>query len=235
MISKQTIIAAMLMTLGLSACDIEDEDPDARILTKSEQEQDLANRYLLAQLNSDKEVLASVIKELKKIDPSVTDAYFKMDEQGKRTMVVSRQKSDGTVETWEAPAAMVEQAYSSANASASAGGHVAASGSSVMPLLGGMLAGYMMANAFNANAGRMAAMSREAHDRERSAATSGYASAAGNSARTMARSGITPPAHIASKVSEASAASKASARVGQSARGSFASSGARAGGYSSGG
>lgn len=204
-----TVPAIMLLT----GCEPQNEAPE-----------DTANRYTLAQLNSDKEVLAEMVERMKASDPTVTDAYFKINDRGDRTVVVTRSLPDGTVNAWEAPAYLVEDAYQKAENDPQA---TSADGSSnFLPIIGGLMAGYMLSNAFRPGIGQTSHMSQADHERRRTSSLATYTQAVGASSRNMVASGIRPPSYVQEK---------AAAAVGRSSGGSFSSTGARAGGYSAGG
>lgn len=221
------IAIAAITALTLSGCDIEESG------TLSPEQESNASKHALDQLNSEKEAASQVLAHLQAKDATVKDAYFKLDELGQRTMVVTRDKADGSVETWEAPSEVVEQAFQSsqsatadspgqgASASTSAN-QTASSGSNMMPILGGMLAGYMLANAFSSNSGKTLQMNREEQERRRSSATSTYASSTVQRARTA-------------EATRSSFSGSRASSVGRSSGGSFSSSGGRAGGYGGGG
>lgn len=201
------LFTALLGALVLTGC--EDNDVVSYNNTGPEVEGE-ARKLALDQLNQDAELAKSLRQELAAKDPSVTDVYFKLDEQGERTVVVVRETADGQIETWEAPASALAQAEAQAEKEA---GSQASAGSSILPIMGGLLAGYMLANAFSNQAGRMAQTSREAHTRERAMQNSAYNSSVSNKARSQAQQRST---------------------LNRTRGGSFSSSGTRSSGYSSG-
>jgi hypothetical protein len=226
------LLATLFVSLGLTACDSEPTPPVASV-DGDAAESEAANQLFLAQMNADRELTSRVLDELKKTDPSVTDAYFMLDENGQRTLTVVRDRGDGTVETWEAPASALSQIEDSATSAAKDSNAEEKDGFSasnaILPMLGGMLAGYMIANAFSARQGQTIARSKEAHERQRRMSSSAYTSSVGANSRRMASAGVRTPSQFANR------ASATRAPVGQSSGGSFSSSGTRSGGYSAGG
>lgn len=219
------IAVAAITALALSGCDIEESS------SLSPEQESSASKHALDQLNSEKEAASQVLAHLQAKDATVKDAYFKLDETGQRTMVVTRDKPDGSIETWEAPSDVVERAFQSSQTvppespgqtGSASSSQTASSGSNMMPILGGMLAGYMLANAFSGSTGKTFQMNREEHERRRSASSSIYTSSAVQRARTA-------------EATRSSFSGNRASSVGRSSGGSFSSSGGRAGGYGGGG
>lgn len=183
-----------------------------------------AAKKMLDQINSERETTRLILEQLQSTDPSVTDVYFKLDENGNRTMVVARVNEQGLIDTWEAPADMINQTIDQAEKEANKDNPEAKDGSSwtsaIAPMLGGMLAGYLLSNAFS-NSGKSAQMSRDAHERERRIQSSSYNSNMASRSQQLRNS--TP------------ASRPNSPSVGRSQGGTFSSSGVRSSGYSNGG
>lgn len=190
-----------------------------------------AAKQVLDQLNAEQETTRILLEKLKSTDPSVIDVYFKLDENQQRTMVVSRVTDSGLIETWEAPADVINTTMQEAEAKAKADNPEASSGfdwsSAIAPMLGGMLAGYLLSNAFS-GAGKSTQMTREAHEREKRMQSSAYRANSATRAQQLRR---TPSNTNTLNRSPAHARPP----VGQSQGGTFNSSGVRSSGYSNGG
>lgn len=189
-----------------------------------------AAKQVLDQLNAEREATRILLEKLKSTDPTVIDAYFKLDDNGQRTMVVSRVTDNGLIESWEAPAEIINSTMAEAEAQAKKDNPEASSGfdwsSAIGPMLGGMLAGYLLSNAFS-GAGKNTQMSREAHAREKRMQSSAYSSNAASRTQQL-RQGTT------GNTLNRSPNSAARPAVGQSQGGTFNSSGARSSSYSNG-
>lgn len=194
------------------------------------QETDAA-KQVLAQLNAERETTRILLEQLQSTDPTVIDVYFKLDENDQRTMVVSRVTESGLIETWEAPADIINNTFNEAENKIKEDNPEASSGSdwtsAIAPMLGGMLAGYLLSNAFS-GAGKSAQMTREAHERERRIQSSAYSANAASRTQQLRQ---TSPNNTLNR----SATTPARPAVGQSQGGTFNSSGARSSGYSLGG
>ncbi len=210
------LFAVGLASISVAACN---QAPDDFSNVNQEQLNQEAAKATLDQINQEKEMLTAALQELKKIDPSISELYFSLSENGERTITIARDLPNGEVQTWQADPAEIEgllnktdqQLQDSPGASA---------GSMLMPMLGGMLAAYMMSSMFSRTAGKTVTASREAHQRQRTMSNNAYTSSVSNKQRqsAMARS-----------------LSSSSRNLGRSRGGSFSSSGSRSSGYSSGG
>lgn len=172
-----------------------------------------ANKQALDRLNQETEVSKSLLASLQQQDPTIVDTQYVLDENGQRTMRVARQTEDGQIQTWQAPAEEFSQAEAQAQQEAGGGG----SGLTNMLIAG--MAGYMIASMFS-GAGATQAMSPAAYQQQRQRSSTAYASSVRQSSLGAA----------ARRAMPASANS-----VGRTQGGSFAGSGARSGGYASGG
>lgn len=182
-----------LAVLALAACTPQPSEDDIQ-------------RQALQTINADRDQAASLKAAMQKQDPSVIDAYYKLDAAGEKVLVVARQKPDGTIESWETPASVVRDAEQQAQA------QQPGMGSSMMGMMTGALAGYMLANAFS-SAGRSATMSRDQYQNTRNTATNNYAS----------------------NVVQKQRASSMGRAVGATRGGSFSGSGTRSNAYGAGG
>ena len=232
--ARRLSVAASLAVPLLSGCEPH-QVPDDVDTYQTEQ---VAQQDALKQLNSDTEASHKILEVLKGQDPRVTDAYFKLNQQGERTLVVSRLRPDGQMETWEAPASdlrTIETGVAQqqqAQATASPQGESSVTGNGSAALLGA-LAGYMLANSFNSSRGLTSYHAPADYARERERSRSAYSSSVvGQSRRNAYEASVR---NSRSAASGNSSSGSRSASVGRSQGGSFASSGSRSGGYASGG
>lgn len=210
------IFAAALASISVAACNQAPDDfsnVDQNAINKE------AAKATLDQLNQEKEMLAAALPELQKLDPSISELYFSLDDNGERTITVARNLPNGDVETWQADPADVQKLLNDTDQQLQDSPSASAS-SMLMPMLGGLLAAYMVSNMFSRSAGKSVTASREAHQRQRTMSNNAYSSSVSNKQRqsSMARS-----------------LSSSSRNLGSSRGGSFSSSGTRSGSYSSGG
>lgn len=206
---KTTVLAIGAALAVLSGCS-DSTQTDQEALAQA------TSKLAVDQLNMDKQVLSSTLNQLKTQDPSIIDAYFKLDDKGKKTVVVARQDQNGEIHTWEAPADELGASMSQEKTSEAAPAQSPDGGSS---LLTGMLTGYLLSNMFS-SAGASSAMSARQYDDAKMNAGRAYSSSVVSSARDTIR---------------ARAGLGRQSSLGKSNRGSFSSTGARAGGYASGG
>lgn len=189
-----------------------------------------AAKQVLDQLNAERETTRILLDKLKSTDPNVIDVYFKLDENEQRTMVVSRVNDNGLVDTWEAPADVINNTIQEAEDQAKKDNPEASSGfdwsSAIAPMLGGMLAGYLLSNAFS-GVGKTTQMSREAHEREKRMQSSAYSTKTATRAQQLRQSSTTNTLNRSPNATTRPP-------VGQSQGGTFRSSGVRSSGYSNG-
>ena len=219
MLKKSTLLSLAIAGAWLSPV------PQVAVAQDSE-----AAKHVLDQLNAERETTRILLEKLKSTDPSVIDVYFALDDAGQRTMVVSKVADNGLIETWEAPADVINTTIAEAEEKAKQDNPEASSGfdwtSAIAPMLGGMLAGYLLSNAFS-GAGKSAQMTRDAHERERRMQSSAYSANTATRAQQLRQNPTTNTLNRS--------ASPARPAVGQSQGGTFNSSGARSSGYSLGG
>lgn len=209
------VLTAAVAIATLSACNQAPDDVDQVDQAKLNQE---AAKATLDQINQEQAMLAAALVELKKVDPAISEVYFSLSDKGERTITIARDLPNGEVQTWQADPADLEQLLAKSDEQLQEAPNAGA-GSMLMPMLGGMLAAYMIGNMFSRTAGQTMTASREAHARQRTMNNNAYTSSVSNKQRqsAMARSLSSPRS------------------VGASRGGSFSSSGSRSGGYSSGG
>lgn len=167
------------------------------------------NAAYLSQKNTETEIAKKLVQDLKKSDPSVTDAYFSLNKSGERVLNVVRDKGDGNLEVTEVPHSILKQIEEKSTSEASS-----SSSSSLPMIMAAGLAGYMMGGGFNNSSSSM--MNRENYDRNRAFAGSAYSSYLTKNATNMS-------------------SQKVARSISKTSGGSFTSSGARSSGYSSGG
>lgn len=97
---NKTILSVLAVSSVLVGCD------DGYSTQLADVEAKEANNIAFTQLNSEKEKLGSMLSELKKRDPSVTDVFYSLDQGGRKTITVERRGPTGEIETWEMPSEM---------------------------------------------------------------------------------------------------------------------------------
>lgn len=97
---NKTIICVLGVSAIVSGCD------DGYSQQISDIEAREASNIAFTQLNNEKDKLGSMLNELKKRDPSVTDVFYSLDQGGRKTITVERRAPSGEIETWEMPSEM---------------------------------------------------------------------------------------------------------------------------------
>lgn len=176
----------------------------------------------LAKMNAEREFEANLLDEIKKLDPSALDVYYSQNEQGDTTISVAKELPDGQIQTTSVPAGEMAQWIKAAKEqgekedSKSADQGTGGSNGMLTGLMMGYLASQMLSSSSAASgAAASTYASRSAFTQSRNEAVGRYTRSVSPALSALNRSG--------------------SSFTGTTSRGSFSSSGARSGGYSSGG
>ena len=178
-----------------------------------------------SKLQTDRVVSAEVLKQLQDSNPSITDAYFSVNDAGAQVLVISRIGADGAIHKWTSDPLSENPEIKRVEEQASAQGGVS---SLLLPAMVGALAGYAIAQQ-GANRGVTQSFnSTSAYQNDRERNTAAYSGYVHNTAHSQARASYT----------NSSAYKSNPARVTTQpgvTRGALAGSGARSAGMSSAG
>ena len=143
-------------------------------------------------LSSDKVMAKEVLTKLQESNPSITDAYFSLNDKNQQVLVISKVNGDGSITQWTSDPVsdmpgVKEATQKSAEQQATPGASTSAS-SWLLPALVGAMSGYALSNMMNPSRGVSSNFSSygdyERERERRSTAYSGYIhSAAQSSAR----------------------------------------------------
>lgn len=197
---------------GLSEAEVADTDQAAAVAANSK-------------LQTDRVVSSEVLKTLQESNPSITDAYFTVNDAGAQVLVISRIGPDGAIHKWTSDPLTDNQEIKKVEAQAAAQGGAS---SMLIPAMAAAVAGYAIAS-HRANMGTTQSFSSPAaYQTDREQRTSAYSGYVHFASRSQARA-----SYVNSAAFKATPA-RVSSQPGVT-RGAVAGSGARSAGMSAAG
>lgn len=144
-------------------------------------------------LSSDKVMAKEVLTKLQESNPSITDAYFSLNDKNQQVLVISKVNGDGSITQWTSDPVsdmpgVKEATQKSAEQQATQGSNANAS-SWLLPALVGAMSGYAISNMMNSSRGSTSNFSNYgAYEKERERRSAAYSGYVHNATQQSARS-----------------------------------------------